>query len=113
MRRLAFLVVVGVAPLAPPADAPVAPPPAAPPPPPPAPPAPRPAPAPPPPAPPPQLAPDDPLRAELARQGAAIDELRQSLDQERKERLNPAVRVSGFIQADWVIHNQESQNEVR
>jgi hypothetical protein len=55
---------------------------------------------------------DDVLRAEVARQGAAIDALTGALDRERYERENPAIRVSGFIQADWVIHNQESQNEI-
>ncbi len=49
--------------------------------------------------------PDDALRAEVARQGAAIDKL-------IAERDNQTVRVSGFIQADWIIHNQESQNEI-
>ncbi|HEY5241968.1 MAG TPA: hypothetical protein VIJ22_10905, partial [Polyangiaceae bacterium] len=28
------------------------------------------------------------------------------------ERDSQTVRVSGFIQADWIIHNQESQNEI-
>jgi hypothetical protein len=63
-----------------------------------------------------QPSPDDALRAEVARQGAAIEELRAALDagleKERRERENPAIRVSGFVQADWVIHNQESQNEI-
>lgn len=49
--------------------------------------------------------PDDALRAEVARQGAAIDKL-------IAERDSQTVRVSGFIQADWIIHNQESQNEI-
>jgi hypothetical protein len=48
----------------------------------------------------------------VARQAVAIDELRASLDQEKRKRENPAIRVSGFIQADWVIHDQASQNEV-
>ena len=56
--------------------------------------------------------PEDALRAEVARQGAAIDALAASLEKERRERENPSVRVSGFLQADWVIHNQESQNEI-
>jgi hypothetical protein len=55
---------------------------------------------------------DDGLRAEVARQGAAIEDLKASLDGERKKRENPAVSISGFIQADWVIHDQASQNEV-
>ena len=54
----------------------------------------------------------DPLRAEVARQGAAIDELKASLAEEKQKREHPAIRVSGFIQADWVIQNQESQNQL-
>jgi hypothetical protein len=70
--------------------------------------------APPAPPPPPAASPqrDDGLRAEVARQGAAIDALIASLDKERHERDSPTIRVSGFIQADWVIHNQESQDEI-
>src|ERR1700679_2762537 len=56
--------------------------------------------------------PEDALRAEVARQGVAIEALSASLDRERHDRENPAVRISGFIQADWVIHNQESQDEL-
>ncbi len=56
--------------------------------------------------------PDDSLRAEVARQGAALDALKASLEEERRERRNASVRVSGFVQADWVIHNQESQTEI-
>lgn len=55
---------------------------------------------------------DDALRAEVARQGAAIDELRAALDKERQALENPVVRFSGYLQVDWVIHNQESQNEL-
>jgi hypothetical protein len=58
------------------------------------------------------LPPGDPLQAEVARQGAAIDELRALLDTERREADNAGVHVSGFVQADWVIHDQESQNEI-
>jgi hypothetical protein len=68
--------------------------------------------APAPPSPPASSPPDDSLRADVARQGAAIDELRASLEEERRERKNPAVRFSAFVQADWVIRNQESQNEI-
>ncbi|MET0795085.1 MAG: hypothetical protein ABW061_26440 [Polyangiaceae bacterium] len=55
------------------------------------------------------------LRAELARQGAAIERL------ERREAARadaesaatpPAVVVSGYAQVDWVLHNQASRNEV-
>jgi hypothetical protein len=76
-----------------------------------------------PPAPPPALPPqpsspaaappEDPaLRAELARQGAAIAELGAELERETRARESPSVRVSGFIQTDWVIHDQESLNEI-
>jgi hypothetical protein len=53
----------------------------------------------------------DALHAEMARQAAAIDDLRASLDEERRARES-GPRVSGYVQADWVIHNQSSQNEV-
>src|ERR1700722_6499084 len=52
------------------------------------------------------------LRAELARQGAAIQALQASLAAEKDARLHPAVRVSGFTQIDWVVHNEASQNEI-
>src|SRR5580692_75203 len=60
---------------------------------------------------------DDGVRAELARQAAAIEQLSASLEAERRvaERRQadkPPVVVSGFVQVDWVIHNQESQNEI-
>jgi hypothetical protein len=52
------------------------------------------------------------LADELARQGAAIQALQASLAAEKDARLHPAVRVSGFTQIDWVIHNEASQNEI-
>jgi hypothetical protein len=52
------------------------------------------------------------LRAELARQGAAIQALQASLAAEKDARVHPAVRVSGFTQIDWVVHNEASQNEI-
>jgi hypothetical protein len=55
---------------------------------------------------------DDALRAEVARQGAAIQALQLSLDAEKNARLHPTVRVSGFLQVDWVIDNQESQDQL-
>jgi hypothetical protein len=59
------------------------------------------------------LLPDDAaLRADLARQAAAIDELRVSLKEEKDAREHPLVRVSGFVQIDWVVHNQESQDQL-
>jgi hypothetical protein len=62
------------------------------------------------PAPPPP--PDGAVQAELARQAAAIDELRASLDEEKRKTDHPAVRVSGFIQVDWIVHDQESQDQL-
>jgi len=55
---------------------------------------------------------DDALRAELARQGAAIEELRAALEAEKHARENPLVKVSGYAQLDWVIHNEASQDEI-
>lgn len=52
------------------------------------------------------------LRAELARQGAAIDELRAARAEEAKARERPAIRFSGYAQVDWVVHNQLSQPEL-
>jgi hypothetical protein len=54
----------------------------------------------------------DDLRAELARQRAAIDALSASLERERYEREHPALRFSGFVQVDAIIHNEASQNEI-
>jgi hypothetical protein len=53
------------------------------------------------------------LRAELARQAAAIAELQRELAQQRKAEPAPnAVHMSGYMQVDWVVHNQASQSEV-
>jgi hypothetical protein len=58
------------------------------------------------------------LHAELARQAAAINELRASIESEKhareddKRETESAVHVSGYAQIDWVIHNQMSQNEI-
>jgi hypothetical protein len=48
----------------------------------------------------------------VARQATALDALTASLERERQKREHPTVRVSGFVQIDWVIHNQESQDEI-
>lgn len=56
--------------------------------------------------------PDDALRAEVARQGAAIDELRSALGEERRQQAHPAIHVSAYVQTDWIIHDQVSQNEI-
>jgi hypothetical protein len=55
---------------------------------------------------------DSALRAELARQGAAISALQQSLATEKDARLHPTLKVSGFAQIDWVIDNQASQDQL-
>ena len=55
---------------------------------------------------------DESLRAEVTREKAAIEDLKSALQTEKREREAPAVRLSGFIQTDWIIHNQLSQDEV-
>jgi hypothetical protein len=50
--------------------------------------------------------PDDDVRAELARQRAAIEALAA------KVAAPPAVRISGYAQVDWVTHDQQSENEI-
>ena len=62
------------------------------------------------------------LREEMARQGAALAELKASLEEEKKQREEAektaplfdrlGLTFSGFTQVDWVIHNQSSQNEI-
>ncbi|MEO8900920.1 MAG: hypothetical protein ABI488_04670 [Polyangiaceae bacterium] len=44
------------------------------------------------------------LRAEVARQGAAVQQV--------QERVALELRLSGYVQVDWILHNQASQNEV-
>lgn len=63
---------------------------------------------------PPPSPPDDagPARAELARQAAAIAELRAALEQEKQAREHPRLELSGYTQVDWTIHQQLSQDEV-
>jgi hypothetical protein len=48
----------------------------------------------------------------IARQSAEIEALRADLETEKHAREHPAVRGSGFIQIDWIAHNQASQNEI-
>ena len=50
------------------------------------------------------------IRAQLAEQFAAIARL-AALETQRA-RAKPAVRVSGYVQMDWVVHNQASQDEI-
>ncbi len=55
------------------------------------------------------------LRAEVARQGAALERLeRREAERTRAESAPsaPAIVVSGYAQVDWVLHNQASQNEI-
>jgi len=60
------------------------------------------------------------MAAELARQKAALERLerreaeRSNAEREAAERAKtePALRLSGYVQLDWVLHNQASQNEV-
>lgn len=61
---------------------------------------------------------DDALRAEVARQGAAIEELRAALAKatapsgQERDPSPPPIRLSGYAQIDWVIHDQMSQDEL-
>ncbi len=48
----------------------------------------------------------------LAIQDAKIDALRADLETEKRLRDHPSLRFSGFIQADWVVDNQASQDEI-
>jgi hypothetical protein len=57
-------------------------------------------------------APDAGLRDEVARQGEELDDLRAEFDRERRAREHPVLRLSGFLQIDWVVHNQASQDEL-
>lgn len=50
------------------------------------------------------------IRAQLAEQSAAIARLKAL--EEQRVRDKPAVRVSGYVQMDWIIHNQASQDEI-
>lgn len=65
--------------------------------------------------PPAQQPPTEDWHAAFQKQQAQLDALQAAFDEEHKERaehLAPKVRVSGFLQVDWVVHNQESQNEI-
>jgi hypothetical protein len=48
----------------------------------------------------------------LAAQDAKIEALRTELEAEKRAREHTPLRLSGFIQADWVLTNQASQNEI-
>jgi hypothetical protein len=50
------------------------------------------------------------LQRQLTEQAGAIERLRLLEQQHAREK--PVVRVSGYVQVDWVVHNQASQNEV-
>jgi hypothetical protein len=70
------------------------------------------APPPPPATSPPSLAPASDRDAALALEDAKIEALRVDLEAEKYAREHPAVRLSGFVQVDWVVTNQASQNEI-
>ncbi|HEX8796930.1 MAG TPA: hypothetical protein VF765_38525, partial [Polyangiaceae bacterium] len=58
---------------------------------------------------------DEDWHAAFEKQQAEIDALRAAFakeQREREERLATQVRVSGFVQVDWVVHNQSSQDEL-
>ncbi len=50
------------------------------------------------------------IRGQLAEQSAAIARLRALEEQRAREK--PAVRVSGYVQIDWILHNEASQDEI-
>ncbi|HXX68923.1 MAG TPA: hypothetical protein VEK07_17180 [Polyangiaceae bacterium] len=54
------------------------------------------------------------LQAAVAQQGAAIEALRALLDSARKrfESGQSLVHLSGFLQVDWVVYDQASQDQV-
>jgi hypothetical protein len=54
----------------------------------------------------------DALRAELARQAAALDELRATVGPEKPSRERSTWQLSGYAQVDWFMFNEASQNEV-
>lgn len=54
----------------------------------------------------------DAIRAELARQAAEIDALRAAAEAGKHVRSRLSVRLSGFIQVDWIVHDQASENEI-
>ena len=63
---------------------------------------------------PPAAPPDDlgAVHAELARDAEQIQALRADLDAEKQARQRPALRFSGFLQVDWIAHDQASANEI-
>jgi hypothetical protein len=52
------------------------------------------------------------LRAELARQAAAIDRLNDAIADERRAREHPVVWLSGYAQVDWTLFNQASVDQI-
>jgi hypothetical protein len=57
-------------------------------------------------------APAPPAAPAVDATAARLDALERELAEERRAREHPAVRVSGFVQADWIVHDQSSQNEI-
>ena len=59
--------------------------------------------------------PTDDWHAAFQKQQVELDALRAAFDKEQKDRqdrLAPQVKVSGFVQVDWIVHNQSSQDEI-
>ncbi|HEX4446104.1 MAG TPA: hypothetical protein VH044_05185 [Polyangiaceae bacterium] len=54
----------------------------------------------------------DGLRAAIARQDARLDALQGELDAEKRASLRFTARLSGFVQVDWIAHDQASANEI-
>jgi hypothetical protein len=51
------------------------------------------------------------LRAQVVAQGISLEALKAAVDAEPK-RPFATVRLSGYVQVDWVIHDQASQDEI-
>jgi len=59
--------------------------------------------------------PGDDWHSAFLKQHAELDALRAAFEKEQKdrqERLAAQVKVSGFVQVDWIVHNQASQDEI-
>jgi len=59
--------------------------------------------------------PGDDWHAAFLKQQAELDALRAAFEKEQKERqerLAAQVKVSGFVQVDWIVHNQSSQDDI-
>jgi hypothetical protein len=54
----------------------------------------------------------DAVREALARQGAQLDALRADVEAEKHARDRLWIRFSGFLQVDWIAHDQASENQI-